>query len=86
LTQYERVFTNSGIVTTAGLYYNEFIQKAAAMDLGLWMGDGVSNCLEDFFRLDDVKEACNLRDQGKGVSKVVRWTADMQRNIRNAMW
>ncbi|XP_064644254.1 dermonecrotic toxin LsaSicTox-alphaIB2i-like [Lineus longissimus] len=78
-----------GVVSNAGENsYSEFIEKAGGTDLGLWMGDGISNCLEDFFHLDNVnvKEACLLRDEGRGVSKVIRWTVGLKKNIRNALW
>ncbi|XP_064644394.1 dermonecrotic toxin LcsSicTox-betaIC1-like [Lineus longissimus] len=84
--QREDILPKIGLITSGGKFYSEFIQKAEDTELGLWMGDGMTNCLEDFFSTADVKEGCRLRDEGRGVSKVIRWTVDLQRNIRNAMW
>lgn len=71
---------------------NDDIQEIETMwrrhgaSLNLWQGDGYTNCISPFYKLDRLTKALTKRDQVNGYpSKVYQWTIDLHGRMRESL-
>lgn len=68
------------------LQHIELMWKRFGNSINLWQGDGYTNCISPFYKLERLSKAISKRDQETGYPrKVYQWTIDLHDRMREAL-